>query len=271
MLFVIMKSGLAMYKVCCLGPKGTFSHTVAKKIFPQEGGFLFSSTITQVFEEVEKGADFGIVPIENSTNGIIIETLDCAMEKPLWIVSSHKEEIHHHLVAAGGEIKKIKSHPQVLAQCRKWISLNLPHAELEPQESSTTAISKEPGTAFICSREAAEEYGLQIMAENIEDRKGNTTEFYIISKGSREKWSASRTLMIVSLKDRPGILRDILSAFADEDLNLSKLHSRANSVGEKWDYYFFLEIECLPQNESFKKAVQKIEDYCSVIKILGTS
>ncbi len=279
-----MKKNRDKIDIAVLGPSGTFSHMAANEIFCQEKEFRFTPTIEQVFEKVDSdGAEFGVVPIENYTSGLILETLDCILEYDLKIIGSYKLKINHNLLASTediGKIKKIKSHPQILSQCRRWLSENFPDIEPEPQSSSTRGISENPrdeSIAFIGSKENAKKYGLKILAESIEDRSGNTTEFYVLAKDPADnlggKLEPSKTLLLVSIKDKPGILRDILTVFADRDLNLTKLHSRALDLNEKkgWDYYFFLEVDCLQENDDFRVAIEKLEGLCSMIKVFGVS
>ncbi|MFH1233349.1 MAG: prephenate dehydrogenase/arogenate dehydrogenase family protein [Patescibacteria group bacterium] len=277
---IINKLGAKTINVACLGPEGTFSHTASKNIFSKEKNFLMTSTINQVFKAIQGDfVKFGVVPIENSTAGVVQETLDSILNYPLRVIGSYKMEIHHNLLGRTkslNNIKIIRSHIQPLGQCREWISQNLPKATIEPQDSSTKAIlsTNDPRVAFIGSKEAAKEYGLKILTENIEDNKNNITEFYILAKNTDSRLGkslgSSRTLMIVAVYDRPGVLNDILKIFANHKLNLTKLHSRA-SVVEGWDYYFFLEIDCLPNTRDFKMAFQEVKKYCSLIRIFGVS
>ncbi len=270
--------------VAVLGPKGTFSHTVAEKMFTDSSEFIFTPTIEHVFDEVCSGsAKFGVVPIENYVGGLVLETLDSILEYPITVIGSCKLKINHNLLSYTddpGTIKKIRSHPQVLTQCRKWLNLNYPSAEREAQNSSTFGISKfakDTSIAYIGQKETAEKYGLKILAENIEDRKGNATEFYVLAHTEdgilKDIPGPGKTLMIISIKDRPGILRDILSVFADLDINLTKLHSRTLGINEErdWDYYFFLEADCLPGDDDFMKAMVELYDLCLMIMIFGVS
>ncbi|MDP3052673.1 MAG: prephenate dehydratase [bacterium] len=267
-------------KLAFLGPEGTYSHRAALDVFPNKTDLIACPTIAKIFEIINSGEfDFGIVPAENSSEGIIEETLDNLIDYPLSVLGSYNLDIHHCLLGRTdnfGKIKTIKSHFQPLAQCKNWLSKNFPQAILETTSSSTQAIlsTNDLGTAFIASREAAKKYGLKILAENIEDKKSNTTQFYVLSKSVYPEISrqlkAKKTLILIAVYDRPGVLRDILNSFASREINLSKLHSRPSAVG-RWNYYFFLEVEALPENKNLKEALKGIKKYCAVLRILGVS
>jgi chorismate mutase / prephenate dehydratase len=266
--------------VACLGPEGTFSHAAATKIFPSEKKFIFEATIRQIFKAVHnEEARYGVVPIENSSNGLVLETLDAILNFPLLVVGSYRLPIHNNLLGRTADlavIKTIRSHIQPLGQCREWISANFPHAKIEPQDSTTRAIlaTDDPTIAFIGSEEAAAQYGLKVLAKNIEDNKNNVTEFYVIAKNAEPKLTAElgadKSLLIITVYDRPGVLRDILDVLYRHDFNLTKLHSRTSMV-EGWDYYFFLEIDARPETDNFQSALNEIRKYCSIVRLFGTA
>ncbi len=272
-------------KIVCLGPEGTFSHIAAERIFNIKKGIIMTSSIRDVFDTVYKSkAKVGVVPIENSTNGIVIETIDSFLDYPLFSIGSYKLHIKHNLLGRTDNIKKIKkviSHSQALLQCRKWLSDNIPNVVLDPQESSTKAIplNSSPNVGFIGSMEAAKRYNLNILSKGIEDSKENVTEFYFISKiGDKKiekKLKPKKTLLFVTIQDRPGVLSDILFAFAKNNINLTKLHSRKSQesdlIKKSWDYYFFIELDCLPDEKKFQLALKEIKKYSSVIRMFGRS
>ncbi|MBA4318952.1 MAG: hypothetical protein C0412_11180 [Flavobacterium sp.] len=272
----IKKKGVAHI----LGPEGTFSHQAAEKIFAKGTQFVFDHTIKEIFENVLDNPDntIGLVPIENSTQGIVQETLDCFTKLPVTTLGSYKMPIHLCLMGNTktlSDIKIIRSHPQPLAQSRNWIQDNFPDASIETTSSSTIAIleTQDPQIAFISSVEAAKKYNLTVLAENIEDKKNNTTEFYVISKSKNKtlskKLKASKTALILVVHDRPGVLRDILNAFSKRKLNLTKLHSKSSDL-ENYDYYFFLEIEGLVEdNNDMDQALKEIDSYCYIKQVLG--
>jgi prephenate dehydratase/prephenate dehydrogenase len=262
-----------------LGPEGTFSHQAAK-MFLRDAEIIFDSTIREVFENVLDGSDnmLGLVPIENSTQGIVQETLDCFTKLPVTTLGSWKMPIHLCLMGNTknpSDIKIIRSHPQPLAQSRNWIKDNFPDALVETTSSTAKAMleTKDPQVAFIGSIEASKKYNLIILAENIEDKKNNATEFYVISKSKNnalsKKLKASRTALVLVVHDRPGVLKDILEAFSKRKLTLTKLHSKASDL-EDYDYYFFLEVEGLVgDNAEMDEALKEIDSYCYIRQVLG--
>lgn len=266
--------------IACLGPEGTYSHLAAAQIFPHPKGIVFAHTIGDVFKLIEDNeAEYGVVPIENSTTGIVQETLDNLLAYPFYSAGSYQMPIHHCLLGRTDNIKDIKiikSHIQPLSQCRQWLAKNLPQAELAQQTSSAQAMAAEtdPAIAFIGSASAAQDYRLRTIAVNIEDNPHNRTEFYVIAKSIRPEISrqlkAERTLIIFTVYDRPGVLRDVLDVFADLGINLARLHSRANAL-RGWDYYFFIEAECLPEDANFQSAMDGIKKFCQIVRILGVA
>lgn len=265
-------------KVAYLGPEGTFSNQASLNIFPKSSHQIPAATIAEVFSTLDNGnADFGIVPIENSTEGLVQETLDNLIKYPLRIVGSYIMPIHLCLLGRTDDTSKIRliqSHAQPIAQSRNWLNENFPNVKLEAESSSVKAIltTKDESVAFISSREAATRYGLKILAENIEDKKTNATQFYILARKETPNLSkllkADKTILILAVYDRSGVLRDILNHFADRKLNLSKLYSR-KSEAEGWDYYFFFEVESLPEDKRLQETLKGIRHYCSIVRLLG--
>ncbi|MCX6712972.1 MAG: prephenate dehydratase [Candidatus Vogelbacteria bacterium] len=268
----------AKNKIAYLGPEGTFSNQATSYIFPKNSDQLPAATIGKVFELLDSGeADFGVVPIENSTEGLVQETLDNLLKYPLRIVGSYTMPIHLCLLARTtdpAKIKIIKSHAQPIAQSRNWLEKNFPKIKTEAESSSVKAIltTQDEEVAFISSHEAAARYGLKILAENIEDKKTNATQFYILAKKETPVLSkilkADKTILILAVHDRSGVLRDILNHFADKKLNLSKLYSR-KSEADGWDYYFLFEVESLPEDDKLREVLKKIKPYCSIVRVLG--
>ncbi len=256
-----------MTKLACLGPEGTFSHQAGKKISNQ---FLMEETIEGVFLSVKEGrAPLGIVPIENSLNGIVLETIDSILKHNLIIRDSFLLKIEHFFASKGNrleDIDVIKSHPQAIAQCKEWISSNLPNAKIEYSKSSVEGVLREESerVGFILSKEGAKKYALNILEERIEDRDDNFTEFYIISK-KRAELIPKRTPLLIIAKDKVGVLKDILSSFARYNLNLTKIHSKSL----KDDYYFFIEIDISPDSSILLKVIKEIEDHSLFIRALA--
>ncbi|MDD4901590.1 MAG: prephenate dehydratase [Patescibacteria group bacterium] len=273
-----IKLGNLKGRVAYLGPDGTFSHQAARQVFPRSMEEMPCPAITGIFSAViNDEAILGIVPAENSTEGVIQETMDNLIKHPLRIVGSYKLPVHLNFLARTADVKKIKvikSHAQPLAQSRNWLYQHFPGAKLEVESSTVQAIlsSMDPSVAFIGSQAAAEKYNLQVLFENIEDKKNNITQFYIIAKKDSpelaKKLGADKTLLLLAVYDRPGVLRDILNEFARRNINLTKLHSKATEA-EGWDYYFFVELAGLPENKKIQEALKAIKKFCSIVRILG--
>ncbi|MFW5853249.1 MAG: prephenate dehydrogenase/arogenate dehydrogenase family protein [Patescibacteria group bacterium] len=269
---------LKKQSIFVLGPEGTFSHLAAKNIFDRDNNIEFCTTIREVFEYT-LNSDLGtaVVPIENSTQGIVQESLDCFTKFPLVVAGSYRMPIHLHLFSRAKDlsaIKVIKSHPQPLAQAKEWLRINLPDVILEPVASSAKAIleTKDKETAFIGSLEAARKYKLNILVKNIEDKKNNSTEFYIITKADNlellKSFKTAKTALILLVHNRPGILNDILNSFATRSINLTKLHSKSSDL-EDCDYYFFLELEGNLKSKNIQSALAEIDKYCYIKRVLG--
>lgn len=217
-------------KVAFLGPEATFSHIAAQHYFGTAPIFVPVETILDVFEEVSsERVHFGVVPIENSIEGVVATTLDAIYEYGLKVCGEIYEPISHHLMNLTGkveDIKKILSHPQAIAQCRKWLRKRLPSVPVEAVSSTALAAkwaAVDESVAAIASLMAAKLYHLQIVAKNIEDLRGNSTRFWIIGKREIPPTGKDKTSLIFSVADRPGALYEVLKCFAHRELNLTKL------------------------------------------------
>jgi chorismate mutase/prephenate dehydratase len=260
-----------------LGPAGTHSHAAAAKLFGTDAAHA-AETIEDVCAKVAtKETSYGVLPVENSIGGIVQETVDALLVSTLHVVGSLTLPIHHALLGRTHnlfDIKTVSSHPQALRQCKAWLAKNLPQAKIRISTSTTQALAEEvdPAVAFIADASAAALYGLSVLAPDIEDSSYNATEFYVVATKPQpkmsEKLSAKHTVLVIRTHDRPGMLRDVLSGFADRSINLTKLHSRA-IPGEKQDYYFFLEVEALPEDAEFKDALTVITPLCASVRVLG--
>lgn len=259
-----------------LGPQGTYSYEITLNMFPNRNAQKISyGTLSEVFEAVtEEKVDLGIVPAENSIEGTIQNTLDYLIDFSLSIIGSLAIPIHHQLLSDAPNLKDIitvYSHPQALAQCRNWIKKHIPNAIITPTQSTTTSLPKlKENEACISSSSAAKLHKVKILAKNIEDSSTNTTRFYVISKNQihLKGLDNSKTLLFVTVYNRVGILRDILSVFVNNNLNLTKLESRP-SREQLWDYHFFIEVDAHQNNNPIVKALRELKAYCPVIKILG--
>ena len=263
-------------KVAYLGPEATFSHIAALNFFGPASKFIPMETILDIFEEVaSERVDFGVVPIENSIEGVVATTLDAIYEYGVKVCGEIYESISHHLLNLTGkieDIKKIYSHPQAIAQCRKWLRKKLPTVPVE-EVSSTALAAKwaaiDNTVGAIASLMAAKLYHLQVVAKNIEDIKGNSTRFWIIGKRNVPPTGKDKTSLLFSVKDRAGALYDVLRCFAVRKINLTKIESRP-SKNEPWKYIFFLDCEGHIEDENIKEAIKEMEDYCLQVIWLGS-
>ena len=263
-----------------LGPKGTFTYRAALKIFSQDTKLIPFETVRDIFEaKNNQEIDLGITPAENTTGGVVFETINSLIEYPLKVSGSFNLRIRHYLLGRTknkSRLKVVRTHQQALSQCKGWLRANLPKAKLESARSTIAPIleTKDDTIGFIASKAAAKIYGLNILASNIEDSKDNFTKFYVITndidKEIQKKLKANKTLILYAVYDRVGILRDILDVFAKNNLNLTCLHSIPSRL-KPWDYFFFQEVDSPYPSETMKKTIKEIEKYCPIIKVIGTS
>lgn len=277
--FIFKKENL---KIGFLGPKGTFSQQAALNVFPDSKLLLFTE-IKEVFKAVyQKEIDFGLVPAENTMAGIVSETINYLIEYPLKVTGSYDLAIHHCLLSWGkskDDLKIIKTHYQAFSQCRNWLEKNLSKISFQSSQSTTLPIleslkSKNKDLGFIASQLAAKEYNLNVLVKNIEDSKENITKFYIISENINKeianKLKSKKTLILFAIYDRTGVLRDILNVFAENNINLSSLHSVPSKI-RTWDYFFFTEADISLSSSILKKVLQEIKKFCPIVRIIGIS
>lgn len=261
-------------KVAFLGPATSFSHDAVLKAFPS-ADLAEVHSIQGVFSAVEEGsADLGVAPFENSTEGSVTTSLDLLLSKNLFIGGEIFVDVVHCLMAkpGGNKIKRIYSHPQAFAQCYKWLHKNYPKVDLVGSASTAGAAesaSKENGSAAIGSKRAAEKFGLNVLAENIQDLHFNKTRFIVLSKHAVAPGNGSKTSIFFAVKDRPGALFDCLKGFRNFDVNLTRLESRP-SKKSAWDYVFFVEFQGNTAEEKVKKAVLELREHTNSVKILGS-
>ncbi len=265
-------------KIGFLGPEGTFTQTAVYKHFGHSVRALPFHTIDEVFQEVESGAaDFGVVPIENSTEGSVNNTLDMFLTSPLKISGEIELKIEQHLMSKfkGLEsIERICAHEQSLAQCRGWIRENLPHAELIGMSSNAAGARRardENGTAAIGPAVAADVYELEIMVNNIEDRPDNATRFLVVGRQLLASSGDDKTTLLVSTSDTAGgagVLHHLLQPLADHGVSMTRIESRP-SQRRKWDYVFFIDIEGHATDSPISEALAKLEETSSLFKVLG--
>ncbi|MEK7813440.1 MAG: prephenate dehydratase [Candidatus Desantisbacteria bacterium] len=262
-------------KVAYLGPEATFTHMAARRKFGSSVEFVPVASIADVFIEVDrKRADYGVVPIENSTEGVITHTLDMFIESNLKICAEILLEISQCLLSKSSieEIKRVYSHPHAFAQVRGWLKSNLPDVEYI-EVSSTAEASRRAGmelnSAAVGSELAAQVYSLDILAKGIEDRADNYTRFLIVGYSSHGCSGNDKTSVMFSVKDRVGALYNMLAPFAKYNVNLTKIESRP-SKNTIWEYIFFIDINGHIEDDNVKKAVDDLQKDCLYLKVLGS-
>jgi chorismate mutase/prephenate dehydratase len=263
-------------KVAYLGPRATFTHLACIRKFGSSAQYLPLTSIKDVFNEVERGrADFGVVPIENSTEGVVNHTLDMFIDSNLQIYGEVLQEVSHHLLSKSDSmegLKKIYSHPHAIAQCRQWLETNLPNVPVSEVHSTARAAeicTEDPSAAAIASELAAQIYGLKVLKARIEDNINNYTRFLILSSKSPERTGKDKTSVMLSVKDKVGALYDLLRPFASHGANLTKIESRP-SRRKAWEYIFFIDIEGHMDEDRVKRALAEIKPRCLFLKILGS-
>lgn len=273
-----MSACLALEKpldVAFLGPEGTFTQQAALKHFGHAVNTIPVASIADIFTAVENElCQFGVVPVENSTEGVINHTLDRFISSPLKICGEVEVRVHQNLMAsfAGREqITEVFSHPQSLAQCRLWLDKHLPRVIRTQVSSNTEAarlVATQAGKAAIGPYAAAELYGLTVIDKNIEDEANNTTRFIIIGQQVSTSTGYDKTSLMVSTGNQPGALYKILAPFAENSIGLLHIESRPSRQG-LWEYVFFMDVEGHCEDEKVAKALQTLKNSVSMLKILG--
>jgi len=275
----IMSASLSLegpQQVAYLGPRATFTHLACIQKFGESAQYVPVNSIKDVFNEVERGrANFGVVPIENSTEGVVNHTLDMFIDSNLLIYGEVLQEVSHHLLSKADrleDVKKIYSHPHAIAQCRNWLEANLPHVPLAEVASTSRAAelcADDHSAAAIASELAGQLYGLKVLKSRIEDNINNFTRFLVLSQKPPERTGKDKTSVMLSVKDKVGALYELLRPFASHGLNLTKIESRP-SRRKAWEYLFFVDIEGHVEEERVKKALEEIKSRCLFLKILGS-
>lgn len=277
----IMSACLAIERpvtVAYLGPRGTFSERATLKHFGLAAEALPTPSIDEVFRAVESGAaDFGVVPVENSTEGAVGRSLDLMPQSPMKVCGEVVVRIHHHLMAKTppkelAEIRRVFSHGQSLAQCHEWLNSNLPKAERVAVSSNAEAArraAEEPGSAAVAGEMAAEHYGLSILASNIEDEPNNTTRFLILGDYQPAPSGKDKTSMILSARNRAGAVYEMLTPFATRGVSMTKFESRPSRVA-LWEYLFFVDIEGHRDDANVAAALIEVEKIAGYLKVLGS-
>ena len=278
------KSGIGDYssqkeppKVAFLGPEGTFTQSAVLKQFGNSVRALSVTTIEEVFHQVEGGlADFGVVPVENSTEGSVTNTLDMFLISPLRICGEVELRIRQHLMGRmqeSGDIERICSHPQSVAQCRAWLAQSMPDVELIPVSSNAAAARRardEIGTAAIAGDAAAEVYELNTLFANIEDHADNTTRFLVIGRKLFPPSGADKTSLLLSASGTQGagVLHHLLDPLAKNGINMTRIESRP-SRRRKWDYVFFVDIDGHAEDDKVRRTLREVEQHASLFRVIG--
>ncbi len=274
----VMSSALSLEKsmtIAYLGPEATFTHQAAIRRFGSSLRYAAQKTIADVFAEVTKNrADYGVVPVENSTEGVVTHTLDMFVDSDLKIVSQIILPIQHCLMSKNprDRIKKLYGHPQTLGQCRGWIQNHL--RDLEIIETSSNARSaelaaREHKSAAIAGVLAAERYGLDILESDIQDNSANATRFLVLGRQCSPPTGRDRTSLMLSITHEVGALHQALAAFRRFKLNMTKIESRPNKR-RAWEYYFFVDCEGHKEDRKVAKAIVELEKQCNFVKVLGS-
>jgi len=276
----IMSACLALEKpleVAYLGPEGTFTQQAAKKHFGQWVKTKPMPAIDEVFREVEAGAvQYGVVPIENSTEGVVNHTLDTFISSNLKICGEVELRIHHHLMAGPNtkldKITRVYSHQQSLAQCRKWLDAHMPLAERIAVNSNAEAARRVQGewnSAAIAGELASELYDLEIIETKIEDSPDNSTRFLIIGSQKVDSSGGDKTSLVVSMRNEPGALYHLLKPFNDFGVDMTRLESRPSPSGN-WTYVFFIDFVGHVSNPNVQEAIEAIKKTAVEVKVLGS-
>lgn len=269
------RSAVKVTRVAYLGPSYSFTHLAAIERFGTSATFIPVNNIAAVFEEVNRGhADYGIAPIENSTDGRVVDTLDMFTRLPLKICGEVQLAIHHNLMSRcqRGEITEIYSKPQALSQCRDWLSRNMPQARLIEVTSTSTAaqLARDKfGAGAVASRQAAVQYELQIVAEKIEDNKNNVTRFALIGDETTKSTGDDKTAVLLQIPHKPGTLADALAAIKKNSINLTWIESFPIK-GPEVGYLFFLEFEGHAGDARTKRMLAELEKKAVRLEVLGS-
>jgi chorismate mutase/prephenate dehydratase len=260
-----------------LGPAGTYTEAATVKQFGHFAGTLAMSSIDEVFREVETGsAQYGVVPVENSTEGMVNHTLDCFMDSPLMICAEVELPIHHALMVggdSGGEdITEILSHSQSLAQCRAWLDAHYPGVPRTPVNSNAEAarlVADKPGAAAIAGDMAAERYDLRVLASNIEDHPDNKTRFLVIGSQRTGPSGKDKTSILVSTRNEPGALYRVLEPFHRHSISLTRIETRPAKSGS-WSYVFFIDFDGHISDPSIERVMREVADVAMEVRSLGS-
>jgi len=274
----LMSGSFALEKplrVGYLGPEGSFSQEAAQRKFGASVEYMPLADIRAVFEEISRGhCDLGMVPIENSVGGGVVDTLDAFIDNPVHICAEMVLAVHHNLLARCpiDQIKAVASKPEVFAQCRNWLSASLRQVERLPVASSSKAAemaAQQPGLAAIGSSLAADLYDLQIIFANIEDNPNNMTRFFVISTTPAKRTGSDKTAVMFTTAHKAGALVEVLNVFSRHGINLTNIDTRP-SKRRNWEYYFFVDAEGHGEDPNFVAALEEAQAHCGELHVLGS-
>jgi len=276
----VISGSIALEKklvIAYLGPEATYTHQAARRNFGVSLGYRAMKTIPDVFAEVGNGAaDYGVIPIENSTEGAVFHSMDMLVETDLHICSQVYLPIEHCLISQSPirEITEVRSKDQALGQCREWLQANLhgvPQVDVVSTADAVRSAKTEQGVAAVASSLAAQHYGVPIQAQGIQDRDDNVTRFLVVGKTKAKALGQGKdkTSLVFSIKDAPGALVRVLEAFASRGINLSKIESRP-SRKKAWDYIFFIDLIGHYEDPIVREALDDLEAHCHFVKWLGS-
>lgn len=275
----IMSACLALQhptRVAYLGPEGTFTHQAALRHFGQSAEITPRDNVAEVFRVVENGqSEFGVVPVENSTDGVVAHTLDLFVESPLKISGEVELAVHHHLLARDEDraaLRQVRAHPQALAQCRQWLDRELSGLDCISDASNAAAAryaASHPDTAAIASDAAADQYNLNILARNIEDNPNNRTRFLVIGPHDQAPSGEDKTSVLVSARNQPGALLGLLRPLSEAGLDLTRIESRPTQA-INWEYVFFLDIRGHQKDPEVAQALEDLLAAAAFCKVLGS-
>jgi chorismate mutase/prephenate dehydratase len=275
----IMSACLALQqplKVAFLGPEGTFTQAAALKAFGHSVETVALGAVDEVFREVESGqAHYGVVPVENSSEGMVSHTLDTFLRSALNICGEVVLRIHHHLLSRAEDhraVRTVYAHQQALAQCREWLDANLPHVQrlaVSSNAEGARRAAEDPQAAAIAAEAAAEIYGLAVLCRNIEDEPDNTTRFLVIGRQDPPPTGADKTSLLVSGRNRAGILVNLLEPLSTSGVSMTRIESRPSRQA-LWEYVFFIDIEGHRDDPPVARAMAEIRERASLLKVLGS-
>ena len=265
-----------LLSVACLGPRGTFSEEAVGKHFGAQAPAIMCASIDDVFRTVESGSvGYGVVPVENSTEGAVGRTMDLLLLTPLKVCGEILLPVHQNVLSKAGNIEDIKhiySHSQSLSQCNAWLTQNMPNVECIPVASNAEAArraAEDSQAAAVAGRAAAEHYGLSILATSIEDDPNNTTRFAVIAAQEVAASGKDKTSFVMSSQNRPGAIFDLLKPLAQHQVSMTRLESRPSRAG-LWEYVFFVDVEGHQSDTTVGTALSEIRQRAGFVKVLGS-